>query len=412
MSFISLNCNKTLIYVAIYWLLEIFFRLFRKLEPEYFKLVDNKIQKEYLLVIYSVAGDLLAGFLVLYIKKLSKSYKEKEQERIKGKDEVSTKLTLIYEEKLLVTKKNVFIKIIIISVLEYIELSNYWIGYAITGSKEEKITQPIRRDFSFIVDIINRYLFSIFILKIKIFKHHKVSFIIMIVGFLFILTSDIIFLTSIHIPDDTGKVLLFTAILLLKCFAYPYEHTLIKQLFQENYILPEKLQFVRGLINSIIVIIIAIIFYFSFNLSSIFTVNVEIILSAIAYVIISFLKSFILLKVIYNMSLQSVSFLTISKSFGNCIFLLYDIVKKNNYIVEDSVFFLISILGFLIILFATLLYDEVLIINKWGLNFNTKKHIEGRIEIEMQDSKEVDDEIKLLPALTQTEDRINSESTI
>ena len=93
-------------------------------------------------------------------------------------------------------------------------------------------------------------------------------------------------------------------------------------------------------------------------------------------------------------------------------FLLYDIVKKNNYIVEDSVFFLISILGFLIILFATLLYDEVLIINKWGLNFNTKKHIEGRIEIEMQDSKEVDDEIELLPALTQTEDRINSESTI
>ena len=237
MLFMSWNCNKTLIYVALYWLLEIGFRLFRKLEPEYFKLVDNKIQKEYLLVIYSVAGDLLAGFLVLYIKKTSKSNKEKEQERIKGKDEVSnknTKLTLIYEEKLLVPEKNVFIKIIIISVLEYIELSNYWIGYAITGSKEEKITQPIRRDFSFIVDIINRYLFSIFILKIKIFKHHKVSFIIMIVGFLFILTSDIIFLTSIHIPDDTGKVLLFTAILLLKCFAYPYEHTLIKQLFQEN----------------------------------------------------------------------------------------------------------------------------------------------------------------------------------
>ena len=48
------------------------------------------------------------------------------------------------------------------------------------------------------------------------------------------------------------------------------------------------------------------------------------------------------------------------------------------------VLILLEIIGILIILFACLIYDEIIIINKWGLNTNVKKGIINRGELEMK----------------------------
>ena len=99
MSILEFNYNKNLIYVVIYWIVEISFRLARKLKKEYFNIVDDKVQNEYILAIYSPIGDLLSGFLVLYIHYSSKSKKAKEAEKIKDEENKKNDVeySLIYE---------------------------------------------------------------------------------------------------------------------------------------------------------------------------------------------------------------------------------------------------------------------------------------------------------------------------
>ena len=116
-------------------------------------------------------------------------------------------------------------------------------------------------------------------------------------------------------------------------------------------------------------------------------------------ILVGFVKAYILLKVIYNYSIQSVSFLLISQSLHNSI---YGIIYVFKYVEEKNAddFILISfeMLGIFIILFATLVYDEIIIINKWNLNKNVKLYIMKRGEDENEDMNNLDD-MYLMPTI-------------
>ena len=148
MSLIEINCNKNLIYFSIYWILEITFRVYNKLKPEYFKILknnENNVLNEYEVQIKTTVGDLLAGFLVLYSHCSSKSKKVKE---ILESDD---KIYYIYEErKLVLKKKTIMIKLIIISIFEYLSLARYWIAYAIIGAEKDEIAHALQRDVTYI----------------------------------------------------------------------------------------------------------------------------------------------------------------------------------------------------------------------------------------------------------------------
>jgi len=284
MSLIEINCNKNLIYVAIYWIIEIAYRLFNKFKSEFFVIFKNDVLNEYAIQINKIVGDLLAGFLVLYIHCSSKSKKVKEIE------ESNDKIIYIYEEPQLVLQgKTIIFKIIIISILEYLSQSRYWIAYAIIDAEKEELSQNLQRDITYTVDILMRYVFSIFILKINIYKHHKTSLVIIFVGFLFLLVANIIDFTCINDKIKLGLSFLFALICLSKSFLSPYEHVLIKQIL--IYINQEKIQFFRGILNSIILIIASIILYYSFRptLDPIFTA--ETITTAVIYILINCIKN-------------------------------------------------------------------------------------------------------------------------
>ena len=386
MSLLEFNCNKNLIYIAIYWILDITFRLISKLKSDYFKLFDNTVQNEYMYVIYKTAGDLLSGFLYLYSYHSSKSNKEK-IEKDNKQDNNTDNIDYIYEEPSLAPKKNINRIIIIIGILEYIGRSNYWIAYAIIGAKKSEIYNPLQRDITNTCDIIMRYIFSIFILKIKINKLHKVSLATIGIGFLFLLVADIIDFSYKNKNLDLLITLSFSLICLIRSFASPYEHTLIQKLFKEIFILPEKIQFIKGILVSIMVIVLTIILYFSFSLDLNPNFSVETTLSMIAYILISCVKEFILLKIIDKISAQSVSFLTISKSIGNYIYGIIQLIKEEKGGIEIA-YFIIEIFGILIILIAVLVYDEAIIINKWSLNYYTKKKIMERELREITNSQD------------------------
>ena len=68
MPFLTFNYNKNLNYAIIYWVLEIITRIIMYLKRDFFQIVENDSFNEYLFVIMVNISDLLAGFLVLYIK--------------------------------------------------------------------------------------------------------------------------------------------------------------------------------------------------------------------------------------------------------------------------------------------------------------------------------------------------------
>ena len=82
MSLLSLDFDKNFIYVIIYWLLEIIYIIVLDQKGQYFIMTNKAFIDEYIFMILYNISDLLAGFLVLYSKCVSKS---KKKEKRKGR---------------------------------------------------------------------------------------------------------------------------------------------------------------------------------------------------------------------------------------------------------------------------------------------------------------------------------------
>ena len=184
MSLITWNFDKNFIFVIIYWVLEIILRIGIYMKPDVFKMAKDYVHNEYIIVMLNIISDLFAGFLVLYIKCASKSKK------INNKAlKTQSQSELIYT-KLDKLKKNFYIKFIIIVVLDYISRSRAWISYAITKAISEEIFHSFKNNIKITLDIIMRYIFSIFILKIIVYKHRIFSMITIGIGFALLIIND------------------------------------------------------------------------------------------------------------------------------------------------------------------------------------------------------------------------------
>ena len=111
----------------------------------------------------------------------------------------------------------------------------------------------------------------------------------------------------------------------------------------------------------------------------------------ILYTLKGFINSYIRLKIIYRFSMQSVSFLYISLSLGCSIIKIIDYIESSDKTTEYTFLLIIEIIGILMIFTATLIYDEVIIINKWGLNEDVKVIISKRGETDSKSLFELDE---------------------
>ena len=194
MSFLIFNFTKNFIYVVAYWILDIPVRILVNLKGEYFTWNEDIAKTEYIFFAFDKLSELLAIFLVLYIKCRTVSQREKSELKKNDKNK------LIYNNQEKVRNKYFFIKTIIIGLLECYIYSCYWISYAITGFKSDEISENLIKSLATMFDTIMRYILGIFILENKIHKHGKFSFILMIIGFVILLLAD--FLDIIFIKNQ------------------------------------------------------------------------------------------------------------------------------------------------------------------------------------------------------------------
>lgn len=378
MSFFSFNFNLNLIYVLIYWLFNISLQLLIDYKyEELFRLSKkNYAENEYIYIIFIIISNLMNGFLIIYVNCSTKK---------RSKVENTNNTKLIYRDPLKYRNRQFFLKLILISSIELFNLLSYFIFFSLfRDAKNDEVAHKGEKDIISFFDIIMRYIFSIFILKTKVYKHHLWSIYAIIIGFILIVPFDIMQFIS-EKDKNTVYSFIFIGISSLRSIFYPLIDTLIKTIYRDYYILPENLLFLMGIIESILIIIITLILFFSNVLKFEFTFTFWNVFMSIIYTLISFIRQYIVAKIIYLFSSQSVSFLIISKSIAVGIKGIIDFFQseeKNK--VEFSFALIFGIISIFIIIMGTLVYDEIVIVNKFGLNLNVKRGIHERALSEVE----------------------------
>ena len=365
-----------------FWILDIL----RAVVEEFLKHIEIKDERIFIdikeknlfdLICLNIS-DLLAFILHYYTKvKSRKSISIKENEQ--SNDDNQTGIRLIYNKYTIMKKNNLLI--ITSTILDFFARSVFLIYSFYDNEKDKKNEENNeekndRIDFLVIIDIFSRALISKIFLKRKIYQHHIVSIFITFSGFLMQIISYI----SVFGKDFNY---IYYLIIFPKYILFPIADAINEIILNYHFFFPQHLMFIRGVFEFFILFILCsilrIIGIIDFRIF--IKENPKIlyqILLRLSYIIISFFRTFFLMKVIYLYDSQHVSFLIITFTFTNFIkrISIFEFGGNKNYII----YFILGIISLLIIFLGVLIYNEILIINACGLNEYTKKGFEEKIE--------------------------------
>lgn len=362
MSLISFEFVKTYLYFLIIWVLDFVSSLISEI-----KMGRHRTESIFLVFIYMNIGELLSGFLVLYTK-IRMMYL-KSNEIMASNNTIEPEL--IYND--LSMKKHIKFYIFIVSILDFIG-RNYTLIFIVIFTNNDLGQRYVKWILS--VDILARIIFCRLMLKIKLYKHHKVSIYICSIGF-FIMAS--FSLQSIFFENDGAnnnyKSWLYILFTIIQKIFFALGDTICKILLTNKFILAHYLMFYKSLTT----ICFYIIFFSILLLTSKITFdhflsifkndNLRSYIFYIIFKILSaFFQNFSIIKIIDIFTPIHVGFVYIISS-------LVEIIKLAS---EESeviilVFWIFYIICFLVVAIGTLLFTEILIINACGLNEYTKK---------------------------------------
>ena len=382
MAFITICYFKAYYYLISFWILDLSISIVKDIYLlEEIDDLEHLKGIEFVYIACLNISDLLAGFLVLYTKIRSKTKrqtieeqekKEKEKENQSNKKKISYEL--IYNDTSMRNYKYGYI--FLVSLLEFIARSTNLLFILIFNAGP---IRPGQVNWLISLDIMGRIFFSRLILRKKVYKHHIFSLILIIIG---LFSMSICAFNSISENGfDRWPYFIFVAV---RNLIFPLEDVICKILLTDDFLLPHYLMFLRGFFNFFMVLIMGLSLIIpgkiNFSYFSAFEGGMLMqVLMKVVFTIFSFWKSFCLLKVIDIFSPQHVAFL-------KSAFSLYQLIECR-YKAKDNLFLTIFDGVFLIvIIFATLMFNEMMIINKWGLNKNTKV---GFLKKEQQEIQEI-----------------------
>ena len=377
MSFIQFVCIKKYYYILVFWVLEISFSVIDNIFNSEIKPASTN---EFINLICLNISDLLAGFLVIYTFCSIREQSNKKQIK-------KSNSKLIFNDPKKKKYKNILL--VFISILDLISRSVYFLFCVLI-----KIDKPLDRhqmDLIVCIDILFRYIFSIIILKTNFYKHHLFAIIITLIGFLFMTVLD--FISIFNSDNEISYNLYYISFVLVRAIFFPLADTINKILLSNDFLLPHSLMFSRGFIQFLIIILIYIpslkltgnLTIDSYTTSIFYYVFMKII-----YTIVSSIKAFCLMNVIYSFSSQYVSFIVVSESVGGTINLF--IKQFKNGTEEKIIMTLLEIIPLLFIIFGSLIYNEIIIIHKFGLEEKTNSNLLIMEKIESNENNIINDE--------------------
>ena len=230
-------------------------------------------------------------------------------------------------------------------------------------------------------------LFSKFILKIDIFSHHILSLFIAFIGLILLFIPVILIIEK---EDIIINICLFISSIGFSLFV-----VLIKYLTHYYYFSPFLCILFSGIISIIFTIIGFLIYSFIENGDLSFIKNnfkfeynnkkLFVLYSLVTILLASILQLLTVLVIYYFTPTLYVISDIVSPTLTWLFLKLPKEDKKVNIIYYS--------LGYIISIFASLLYNEIIIFNFCGLNENTKKYIEERQKEEITSLREIENKI-------------------
>ena len=225
--------------------------------------------------------------------------------------------------------------------------------------------------FLLLFDIFARYLFSRWILKTYFYIHHKLSFILTIIGLIPISYVDLFKKIKLNNYYNSFYVIIVAIMYIL----YSFEDIMNKVAFRALSILPYTLIFYNGLFMLGYFVIISI-FFFLFGLYD-FQNDFDIFFVlkySLCFLPFYILRDYYLIKVIDTFSAQYMALLRVAESI--VIFGYYHPKGKEKSFGLNSYDYLLQWIGFFFLLISTLIHNEIIIINHPKLKQKTKYYLD------------------------------------
>ena len=245
------------------------------------------------------------------------------------------------------------------------------IGVCIKSLWVIDINKDLKYNIQNLIELLFLVIFSVIFLKFTVYSHQIVSIIIIAICLLVFFINTVIYdhLGIIKILDE---VIYYTSIQGFYCLSNVLGKIYLNKYFDNIYIF---LLYV-GLISLIPVIIAGIVFLF-IDLGEKFQIFQQFKKINIFYFFLDiFMSSLYQIGLWLTIYYFSPCHYIIFETIGNILDVTYTIIKDENYFKKNEQIFFVAL--YPIILFIVLVFNEIIILNFCGLNYNTKIEIMKR----------------------------------
>lgn len=221
-------------------------------------------------------------------------------------------------------------------------------------------------------------IFYYLMFKVRLYKHHYLSIIFIIV------IGTVIDLTTEAIIVDANNEPLALVSKYIKEILFSLYNVIAKYVMEKKYISVYEFSFYIGFFNLIVLIIFSIFDYYFFHIYS----NYGDILSNLGG--IEILK---VLGVLFTQVGINLGTLFTTKNCSPCHLFIIFVFGQVAYYINFDIYRGLVISCLIIILFFSLIFSEIIEINLFGLSHNTKRNIIGRSESEILAKNETIEEM-------------------
>ena len=220
-----------------------------------------------------------------------------------------------------------------------------------------------------ILDIFFTCIFYYLIFKIKLYKHHYLSLILIIIlG----ITLDLI---CENLQDDITKNFGIVLLKLLRETIYSSNYALVKYLFEKKFCSIYEISLSNGILGLFFLIILSIFDHYFFKYDDFSKYFDKFNIKELLVMIILMITQLGLYLCI----------LIIIKANTPCHIFIIFVFGQLAYYVDFSKNSILFMVFLLLILFMSLIFNEIIEINCFGLEKNTKKNIMKRARIDTED---------------------------
>ena len=313
----------------------------------------------------------------------------------------NTTITMLhYEPENKTNQCGIILKIILFTIVDFIAQISKVVFYVILN-KEKIQVELDDLNSTLIFFIISIILLSKIMLHSEFWRHHYFSFFIDIFCLIILSILDIIEICKKN-PDNILLAMIYLEIKIIKDMLYAFSDVLLKVIFLYDYISPYTMLLSKSIIEFFYLVIFSIPFIFiklkgleDKEEEIIFVkivkniVHVDYIMIAIGFTINSFFYNILLFQII---NIFSPNHFVVAKVFENLgVFIISFLIKGKAIEINDQLYkIIIKIIMFILLIFASIIFNEYLVINICGLAKKTKLFLDYEASNEI-DNKKLDE---------------------